>query len=124
MREGSPMFEPFKQEEKQKEEKRTQIGGIIKKAVAVGAAVTALAGAGEYGKFIAQNDKNIINNDKTGLEEKIKMEEALQELVKDPYSGYVDLDHYLEDHREVRENPEKLKKLEEARKYFEARKNK
>lgn len=118
MSERSPMYEPFKQKEEQKEEKQMQIGGIIKKAVAAGAAVTALAGAGEYGKFIVQNDKNIINNDKTGLEEKIKMEEELQRLIKDPRIGYVDLDHYLKDHQEVIGNSEKL---EEARKYFESR---
>lgn len=121
MREGSPMYEPFKQEEKQKEEKRTQIGGFIKKAVAAGAAVTVLAGAGEYGKSIIQNDKNIINNDKTGFEDKIKMEEELQKLIKDPRAGYVDLDHYFEDHQHIVKGSEEYKKADE---YFKSREKK
>lgn len=113
------MYEPFKRS--QKEEEKEKFGGTIKKIVAVGAAVTALAGAAEYGKSIIQNDKNIINNDKTELDEKIKMEEALQKLINNPRSGYANLEHYLEDHRNIVKGSKEYEEIDE---YFKTREEK
>ncbi len=122
MSERSPMYEPFNQEEKQKEEKRARLRKIAEK-VAIGGALigTLAAGTVGYEKYVAPHNEKIMKDYDAEMDKKTQEEKALQELTSDPRTGYADLNHYLEDYSEVRDNPEKL---EEARKYFEAREEK
>lgn len=118
------MLERIAQEEekKKKDEKRARLRKIAEK-VAIGGALigTLTAGTVGYEKYVAPHNEKIMKDFDANAEKKLKEENAFQELVSDPRTGYVDLDHYLEDYPEIKQNPEQL---EEARKYFETRENK
>lgn len=125
MREGSPMFESFKQKQREeeelknkKEEKRSRFRKIAENLAIGGALVgTLTAGTVGYEKVIAPQNEKIMKDYDANAEKKFNEENALREVASDSRAGYVSLEHYLEDYPEVRQNPEKLEK---ARKYFEA----
>lgn len=115
------MLERIAQEEEKRKqkEKSARLGGIVKKVAIGGAFIGALtAGTVKYGQYTVQHDKKIMNDYDAELNKKIGKEDALRELTNDPRSGYVDLNHYLEDYPEVLENP---KKFNEMKEYFEDR---
>ncbi len=118
------MLERIAQEEekKKKEEKRARLRKIAEK-VAIGGALigTLAAGTAGYKQYVAPNNEKIMKDFDANADKKIQEENAFQELVSDPRTGYVDLDHYLEDYPEIKQNPEQL---EEAKKYFETREEK
>lgn len=124
MSERSPMLERIAQEEekKKKEEKRARFRKIAEK-VAIGGALigTLTAGTVGYEKYVAPHNEKIMKDFDANAEKKLKEENAFQELVSDPRTGYVDLDHYLEDYPEIKQNQEQL---EEARRYFVTREEK
>ena len=116
------MYEPFNQEEKQKDEKRTRLRKIAEK-VAIGGALigTLAAGTVGYEKYVAPHNEKTMKDYDAEMDKKTQEEKALQELTSDPRTGYIDIDHYLEDYPEIKRNPEQL---EEARKYFETHEEK
>lgn len=121
MSERSPMYEPFKQEQKQNEEKKARFGGIIEKVIIGGAVVgTLAAGTVGYEKYVAPHNEKIMKDFDANAEKKLKEENAFQEMASDPRTGYVDMEHYLSDP----EVDKSSKKLDEMRKYFKTREEK
>ena len=124
MSERSPMYEPFNQEEKRKEEKRTRLRKIAEKVAIGGALVGTLAGGTVgYEKYIAPPNEKIMNDYDAEMDKKTQEEKALQELTSDPRTGYVDLDHYLEDYPHLKESGYEIE-LEAAEEYFKNREKK
>lgn len=124
MSERSSEFEKIaKEEEERKKEKGQKMSrrdflkkaGLAFGALAIGASALEPAGCAREDKRQEEEEKKWrrLNEER---EEMIRKEELEKEIKKDPRAGYVDLDHYLEDYPEIKQNPEQL---EEMRKYFE-----